>query len=190
MTERLHFTSPTLIFLGFPCGSAGKESACNLGDLGSIPGLGRSPGERNSYLLQYPGLENFMDCIVHGVANSPTPLSDFHFQNKNDRHFCLLNIKRVQGSHSLAKASVKTSSKTSSHVLWNWAHAHNAHPACWVTPEAIGWGHRMLCALIFRYNRKAVRAWIGSAKSARSLCEVPAKSHRGAASAVNCQVSL
>ena len=117
MTERLHFTSPTLIFLGFPCGSAGKESACNLGDLGSIPGLGRSPGERNSYLLQYSGLENFMDCIVHGVANSPTPLSDFHFQNKNDRHFCLLNIKRVQGSHSLAKASVKTSSKTSSHVL-------------------------------------------------------------------------
>ena len=44
-----------------PCGSDGKESACNAGDLGSIPGLGRSPGGGNSYSLQYPGLENPMD---------------------------------------------------------------------------------------------------------------------------------
>ena len=42
---------------GFPCGSAGKESACNVGDLGSIPGLRRSPGERNGYPLQYSGPE-------------------------------------------------------------------------------------------------------------------------------------
>ena len=49
-----------------------KESACNAGDLGSIPGLGRSPGEGNSYLLQYSGLESFMDCIVHGVAKTWT----------------------------------------------------------------------------------------------------------------------
>ena len=48
-------------------GSAGKESACYVGDLGSIPGLGRSRGEGNSYPLQNSGLENFMDCIVHGV---------------------------------------------------------------------------------------------------------------------------
>ena len=54
--------------LGFPCGSAGKEYACNAEDLGSIPGLGRSPGEEKGYPLQYSGLENFMDCIVHGVA--------------------------------------------------------------------------------------------------------------------------
>ena len=46
--------------LGFPCGSAGKESACNAGDLGSIPGLGRSPGEGKGYPLQYSGLENFL----------------------------------------------------------------------------------------------------------------------------------
>ena len=52
--------------LGFPCGSVGKESACNVGDLGSIPGLGRSPGEGKGYPLQYPGLENSMDYIVHG----------------------------------------------------------------------------------------------------------------------------
>ena len=55
---------------GFPCGSAGKESACNVADLGSIPGLRRSPGEANSYPLQYSGLENSMYCIVHGVAES------------------------------------------------------------------------------------------------------------------------
>ena len=60
---------------GFPCGSAGKESACNVGDLGLIPGLGRSPGEGHGYPLQYSGLENSMDCIVHGVAKSQTPLS-------------------------------------------------------------------------------------------------------------------
>ena len=56
-----------------------KESACNVGDLGLIPGLGRSPGEGKGYPLQYSDLENFMDCIVHGVAKSGTWLSDFHF---------------------------------------------------------------------------------------------------------------
>ena len=72
---------PTTVFLGFPCGSAGKESACNAGGQGSIPGLGRSPGEGNSYPLQYSGLENSMDCIVHGVAKSQTWLSDFQAIN-------------------------------------------------------------------------------------------------------------
>ena len=62
---------------GFPGGSDGKESACNSGDLGLIPGLGRSPGEGNDYPLQYSGLENSMDrgawwAIVHGVAKSQT----------------------------------------------------------------------------------------------------------------------
>ena len=68
-------------FLGFPGGSAGKESACSVGALGLIPGLGRSPGEGKGYPLQYSGLENSMDCIVHGVAKSRTRLSDFHFLN-------------------------------------------------------------------------------------------------------------
>ena len=57
---------PTLAFLGFPCGSAGKESTCSVGDLGLTPGLGRSPGEGKDYLLQDSGLENSKDCIVHG----------------------------------------------------------------------------------------------------------------------------
>ena len=65
--------------MGFPGGSAGKESASNAGDLGSIPGSGRSPGEGKGYPLQYSGLENSMDCIIHGVAKSRTWLSDFHF---------------------------------------------------------------------------------------------------------------
>ena len=56
----------------FSCGSAGKESACNAGDLGLVPGLGRSPGEGKGYSLQYSGLENSMDCIVHGVMKSWT----------------------------------------------------------------------------------------------------------------------
>ena len=64
---------------GFPYGSAGKEFTCNVGDLGSIPGSGRSPGEGNGYPLQYPGLENSMDCTVHGVTKSQTWLRNFHF---------------------------------------------------------------------------------------------------------------
>ena len=62
---------------GFPCGSTGKESACNAEDLGSIPGLGRSPGDGRGHPLQYSGLENSIDCIVHGVAKSWIQLSDF-----------------------------------------------------------------------------------------------------------------
>ena len=65
--------------MDFPGGSAGKESACNAGDLGLISGLGRSPGEGKGYPLQYSGLENSKDCIVHGVTESRTRLSDFHY---------------------------------------------------------------------------------------------------------------
>ena len=80
LTVILHCISRSLMMLSifkiglfafywdFPCGSASKESACNAGDLGSIPGLGRSPGEGKGYPHQYSGLENSMDCTVHGVA--------------------------------------------------------------------------------------------------------------------------
>ena len=67
---------------GFPDSSVGKESACNAGDRGSIHELGRFPGEGKGYPLQYSGLENSRDCIVHGVTRSWTRLSDFHFQPK------------------------------------------------------------------------------------------------------------
>ena len=72
---------PTPVFSGVPGGSAGKESTCNMGDVDSIPGLGRFPGEGEGYPLQYSGLENSMDCIVHGVEKSQTRLSDFHFSS-------------------------------------------------------------------------------------------------------------
>ena len=62
----------TLSVQGFPDSSASKESTCNAGDLGLIPGLGRSPAEGNGYPLQYSGLENSMDFIVRGVAKSQT----------------------------------------------------------------------------------------------------------------------
>ena len=81
----IQFLTPRGIqFWGFPCGSAGKESFCNVGDLGSIPGLGRFPGEGKGYPLQYSGLENPMDigawqATVLGVTKSWTQLSDFHF---------------------------------------------------------------------------------------------------------------
>ena len=81
--------------MGFPCGTAGKESACHVGDLGSIPGLGKSPGEGKRYPLQYSGLEYSMDCIVHGVAKSQTPLSDFHFTSAG----FLLKVGRVIRPH-------------------------------------------------------------------------------------------
>ena len=64
---------------GFPSGTAGKECIRNAGDLGSIPGLGKCPGEGNSYPLQYSGLENSMGCTVHEVTKCGTQLSHFHF---------------------------------------------------------------------------------------------------------------
>ena len=70
---------PIPVFLGFFGGSDGKESACNVGDLRSIPGLGRSPEEGKGYPLQCSGLENFMDYTVHGVAKHQIRLSNFNF---------------------------------------------------------------------------------------------------------------
>ena len=71
-------------WMGFRCVSACKESACSVRDLGLIPGLGRSPGEGKGYPFQYSGLENSMDCIVHGVTKSQTRLNDFHFTSLQD----------------------------------------------------------------------------------------------------------
>ena len=71
----LLFNMLSRIVTYFPC----RESACNAGDLGSIPGLGRYPGKGKGYPLQYSGLENSMDYIVHGVAKSRTRLSGFPF---------------------------------------------------------------------------------------------------------------
>ena len=72
--------------------SVGKESACNAGDLGLIPGLGRFPGKGKSYPLQYSGLENSMACIVHGVTKSRTWLSNFHLLT----HCIFKYVKQIQ----------------------------------------------------------------------------------------------
>ena len=89
---------PTLVFLGFPCGSGGKESTCNVGDLASIPGLGRSPGEGKGYPLQYSGMENSMDCRVHGVTKSWTRLSEFHHHSSSGI-LCLPGGQKLQKNH-------------------------------------------------------------------------------------------
>ena len=86
--------------LGFPDSSVGKESACNAGDPSLIPGSGRSIGEGIGYPLQYSGVENFMDCIVHVVVRSWTCLSDFHFTPHPPVKACL--------SCSLAKCWVES----------------------------------------------------------------------------------
>ena len=86
--------------MGFPGGSAGKESACNVGDLGLIPGLERSLGEGKGYPLQYSGLENSMDCVVHGVTKSQTRLSNFHvtFYPHFDARLLLFSLPVVSDS--------------------------------------------------------------------------------------------
>ena len=85
---------------GFPDCWVGKESACNAGVPGSIPSLGRSPGEGKGYPLQYSGLENSMDCMVHRVAKSHTRLSDFHF------HFKESTLKSLLESCLVTKSSL------------------------------------------------------------------------------------
>ena len=77
---------------GFPGGSAGKESACNAGDPGSVPGLGRFPGEGKGHRLQYSGLENSMDGIVRGITKSWTWLSDLHLHFHCTLHGCLFQV--------------------------------------------------------------------------------------------------
>ena len=78
--------------MGFPGGSAGKESVCNVGHLGSVPELGRFSEEGNSYPRQYSGLENSIDCIVYRVTRNRTRLSDFHFNSVSGQggtiHLC------------------------------------------------------------------------------------------------------
>ena len=88
---------PTPVFLGFPGGSGGKESACNERDLGSIPELGRSPREGKGYPLQYSGLGNSMDCIVHGVTKSQTRLRACTRTYTHTHTHCLVkeNLKKI-----------------------------------------------------------------------------------------------
>ena len=83
----------------FPCGSACKESTCNAGDLGLIPGLGRSPGDGKGYPVQFSGLENPMECIVCWAAKSQAWLSDFHFHFPQEKLIVISIQIRVGSKH-------------------------------------------------------------------------------------------
>ena len=90
-----------IAYMGFPCGSSGKESACNAGDLVSIPGLERYPGEGKGYPLQYFGLENSMDCIVHRVTKSWTEwlslsLSMVYMGKESENEWMYVSVQPIQ----------------------------------------------------------------------------------------------
>ena len=102
-------------YMGFPCGSAGKESARNVGDLGSIPGLERSPREGKGYLLQYSGLENPVDCSlpgfsVHGitrvghglVTKPPAPYSPWSCKESNTTEQLCLTYRYILIQHCIS----------------------------------------------------------------------------------------
>ena len=121
---------PTPIFLGFLCGSAGKECACNVGDLGSIPELETSPGEGKGYPLQYSALKNSMDWIGHGVAKSRTWLSDFllfyvlytySLSQLKLATFELLNIHTYLGATVLDKAVLNSYSQCLTCLFTFWS---------------------------------------------------------------------
>ena len=103
--------------LGFPDSSVGKESTCNSGDLGSIPGLGRSRGEGKGYPLQYSGLENSTDCIVHEVAKSWAQLRDFHFPCGEREGHVWIFCTRVSSCPSAIQDTVFSSGRAMAPVL-------------------------------------------------------------------------
>ena len=110
------------VFINFPAGSDRKESACNAGDPGLIPGSGRSPGEGNSYPLQYSGLENSMDCIVHEVAESRTRQNDFHFHFLGSKSAqCSLCYPSLTQVTVLARVSPKYCMSLTLHPVFMWS---------------------------------------------------------------------
>ena len=85
-----------LPLMGFTGGSDDKESACNVRDLGSISGSGRFPGEGRGYPFQYSGLQNSVNCIVHGITRSWTQQSDFHFTHTIEPFGVLLKTTMLE----------------------------------------------------------------------------------------------
>ena len=139
----------------FSCGSAGKESTCNAGGLGWIPGLGRFPGEGKGYPLQYSGLENSTDCVVHRIAMSQTQLSDFHLPLK--LYFMLPFLSRIEQKYVYLSSPFWQSFKNS----WNlpsvgslfcyswgspfnhiWVYADKVSPGGPGEFQKMGWPHK------------------------------------------------
>ena len=144
---------------GFPGGSEGKESACSVGELGSISGLGRSPGEGNDYPLQYSGLENSMDCIVQGVAKSQTRLSDFlfHFSlTGSGYHKSIQRVPDLKATPGLEEACAEQQSGRRSGPGCS-ASAHDL--AGTTEPEEPSWGWET--AFMFPNLSRQLGMWCG-----------------------------
>ena len=149
-----------IIIMGFPGGSYGKESICNAGDLGSICGLGRSLGGEHGNPLQYSGLENSKDCIVHGVANSQTWLSNFHFHfslscigegNGNSLHCSCLENPMDRGAWQATVCGVTELDTTeqlslSLFTFMHWKRKWQPTPV-FLPGESQGWGSIVGCQL-------------------------------------------
>ena len=119
---RSHWSNLALMHLFFLDSSVVKESACNAGDPGLIPGLGRSSGEGKSYALQYSGLENSMECMVHGVAKSQTRLSDFSLHFKLCDHYLKITHKQrkyrnVQTKSNQCSVKIRLQVTTEPHIF-------------------------------------------------------------------------
>ena len=125
--------TPLKPHVGFPGGSDSKESACNIGDPGLIPGLGRPSGIGNGNPLQYSCLENSMDrgawqATVHGVAKSWTQLNDFHFTSNLMQSKALIKKinkwllnKWIHYKFNISKSKVLNYSWTHGFKIWVWA---------------------------------------------------------------------
>ena len=111
---------PTLVFLGFPGGSVDKESACRAADLGLIPLLGRYPGGGKGYPLQYSGLENSMDCTVHGVTKNQTQLSDFTSLLHLSQDFFPLVPNKLFSKHGIKRSKKAAVRRSRWPVRNNW----------------------------------------------------------------------
>ena len=122
---------------GFPSGSDGKESACNAGDLGSIPESGRFPGEGTSNILHCSCLENSMDrgawkATVHGMAKSQTPLSDLHFHVTFMVTYQMAWVVKTllaNGGDMRDAGSIPRSEK-----FTGWGHGNPLQYSCWENP--------------------------------------------------------
>ena len=131
---RINFPQQRQLLLGFPHSLVVKASACNARDTSSIPGLGRSPGEGKGYPLQYTGLENSMDLIIHGVTKSWTWLSDFHFKPVS-----------VISNKEVGQSWIKTEAKKSPIIL-DWPETisygkktgNNWNFSVWIVPLSVG----------------------------------------------------
>ena len=122
------------MFLGFPCGSAGTDSTCSAGDLGSIPGLGRSPGEGKHHPFQYSGLENSMDWLVHGDAKSRTRLN-------NSFHFTLGSLQTIPGeTHPMEMKDMINGLRNEQFPKgWPWERSDDSSQVCLLVQPPVDW---------------------------------------------------